>query len=224
MWPSRYRALLGGLALVVAVAAAAVGVSRASVNGHHAGAPVTDADYLGTSLEGRLALDFRLTDQTGTRVALSDFKGKAVALAFLDPKCTDSCPLTALHYRFTSQALGDRAADVVFLGVNVNKNAGAVADVVEASEKWGINGLKNWHFLTGTEQELRPVWDAYNIVAEGSPKPNKPDERAHTPGVFIIDQTARQRWYISIPFDAGDAWQGPPLSQVLNLRLRELLE
>lgn len=157
-------------------------------------------------------------DQRGEVRALSAFRGKAVALAFLDPDCTDSCPLTALHYRLAAQKLGEGARSVAFVGVNVNPGASVAA----GTEKWGMQGLDNWYFLTGTEEELQPVWDAYHIVARGGPKPDKPDEQLHTPGVFVIDQAGRQRWYVSIPFDAG-AWAGPPLSEVLANRLSELL-
>src|SRR5579872_4038648 len=39
------------------------------------------------------AYDFRLTDQDGRPVALTDFRGKSVALTFLYVHCPDVCPL-----------------------------------------------------------------------------------------------------------------------------------
>ena len=75
--------------------------------------------YEGTAVEG-VAPDFRLVNQRGDAVALSDFRNHVVALTFLDPECTDVCPLTALDFQRVNQALGNDAAHVVFLAVNAN--------------------------------------------------------------------------------------------------------
>lgn len=165
---------------------------------------------------------FTLTDQRGATVGVSDFKGKVVVLGFLDPDCTDSCPLAAAQFRWTAQALLDHSDEVVFLAVNVNPHVASVDDVREATGKWGNSGLPNWFFLTGREQELRPVWDAYHIAAEAGPKPGKPDEQLHSTTVYIIDQEGRERWIVSVPLDAGAAWQGRSLGQILVERLQQL--
>ena len=48
------------------------------------------------------APDFALTSQDGARVSLSDFRGKAVAIAFIYTSCTDVCPM---HVR-PSESIG----------------------------------------------------------------------------------------------------------------------
>lgn len=173
--------------------------------------------YEGTQLEG-LARDFRLVDQRGTSVALSDFRGKVVALAFLDPKCTDVCPLTANEFRLTSEALGHNATRVAFLVVNVNPIANSVADVAEATQRWGVQGLAGWHYLTGSREELEPIYQAYHVLAEGPPKPDKPDELQHTPGIYLIDKAGQQRWYVSTRFDPSRS-----LSELLVKHIQRLL-
>lgn len=50
--------------------------------------------YEGARLDGP-APEFRLTDQNGAAVSLSDFRGKVVVLSVLDPECTDVCPIYA---------------------------------------------------------------------------------------------------------------------------------
>lgn len=177
--------------------------------------------YEGVQLEGT-ATEFRLVDQKGMEVALSDFRGKVVALAFLDPKCTDVCPLTAAQFRAAAEGLGGLAADVVFLAVNVNVQANSRADVEAATVKWGVDKLESWHFLTAGEDVLHQVWKAYGVAAEGT-KPGKPEEVPHTAGVFLIDQAGRRSWYISIPLD-DSAWRGPSLSDLLQKHVRELLK
>ena len=46
----------------------------------------TFRDYEGTSLDGPAA-DFRLKDQNGATIALSDFRGRVVVLTFMDSQC-----------------------------------------------------------------------------------------------------------------------------------------
>ena len=186
-----------------------------------------EEEYRGTPLNGEPAPDFRLVDQTGQARTLSDFRGKVLTLAFLDPACTDVCPLTAFHFQMVQRRLGERGEDAAFLAVNVN----ARANVAVGTQRWGMEGLTGWHFLTGSREELEPVWKAYYVEAEAGPKPWKPDEQAHTPGVYVIDQAGRLRWYISVPFQVpfrggadGAIWQGLPLAEVLHDRVLELLD
>lgn len=172
--------------------------------------------YEGTALDG-VAPDFRLTDQKGIPIALSDLRGKIVVLAFLDPRCTDVCPLTAQHFRQASAALGEDASRVAFLAVNVNPSANSVKDVADATTRWGIDTLPSWHFLTGNPEELPLIWSAYN-VAGGGEKHGKPGEVEHTPGVYIIDPSGVKRWYISMSFDPA-----LPFTEVLVQRVHAIL-
>ena len=79
--------------------------------------------YGGTELDG-IAPDFRLMDQDGTFVSLSDFRGKVIVLTFMDSQCKDTCPITGAHFRQTYKGLSqNEASQVVFLGINVNVKA-----------------------------------------------------------------------------------------------------
>jgi protein SCO1/2 len=216
---STFQLVLIGTVLVVAMGTMVVLV-RYWYRSHLAGADLPQP-YLGTTLDA-VAPDFRLTDQTGVDRALSDFRGKVVVLAFLDSECEDICPLTGQQLRKTYESLGPGADSVVFLGVNVNTEAAAVAAVAAATEnkKWGLAGIPSWHFLTGSPQVLKPVWKAYSIAVE--PAPDKKGEILHTPGVYLIDPNGRERWYISVPSEES-GWQGPALSDVLRERIELLL-
>ena len=154
-------------------------------------------------------------------MGISDFRGKVVVLAFLDPGCTDVCPLTAFQFRLANQRLGPLAEHLAFLGVNVNPKLNSVGDVAEATAKWGMDTVQGWHYLTGDEGALERVSKAYYVFAAG-PKSDKPEEIEHTPGVYIIDRAGKQRWYISVP-PADSGWTGPALSDVLQERLVPLL-
>lgn len=183
------------------------------------GSPVS-GEYVGAMLDGPAA-DFHLTDQLGSTISLSDFHGQVVMLTFMDSRCEETCPLTAAHLRMAYQQLGDQAGSVIFLGINVNREANQVADMMAATEQWRLDEIPTWHFLTGSAEELEPVWKAYDVAVI----PQEGGEILHTPGVFLIDQNGEKRWYISTPFDeAGTSQATAPLSKLLVERIRELLK
>lgn len=183
--------------------------------------PDSSGAYEGTALDGPAA-DFRLVDQNGAPVALSDFRDRVVVLAFLDSQCQEVCPLTAVHLRAANQMLGDDATSVVFLGVNVNVEANEVNDVLATTQKWRLDEIPTWHFLTGSAEELQPIWAAYDILV--LPASAEQEELVHTPGVYLIDQAGQRRWYVSTPFDeAGTPQWTAPLSELLVKHVRELL-
>ena len=175
------------------------------------------ASYEGTKL-GDAAPGFRLVDQNGASKSLEDFRDKVVILSLLDPYCTDICPIYAYHYRLAYQSLGQDAAKVAFLAFNANDERTSVEDVMAATKKWGMGEMPSWHFLTGTPEALHAVWKTYGMVGSGPPKPDKPDEKQHSPSIFVIDQAGRRRWVFSVNFEGA-----PPPSALIVKHARELL-
>ncbi len=178
------------------------------------------SSYEGTRLDqlDAPAPGFRLLDQKGASVSLADFRGKVVVLGLLDPDCTDICPIYAYHYRLAYQALGRDAAKVAFLAFNSNDEQTSVEHVMAATRKWGVDEIPTWHFLTGSPEELHAAWKAYSMVASSLPKPAKPNEKAHSPANFVIDQSGRRRWYLSTNFEGA-----PPLSALIVKHVKALL-
>lgn len=177
--------------------------------------------YQGTELSGE-APDFQLTDQNGSVVKLSHFRGKVVILTFMDSKCQDTCPLTAVHFRKAYRQFDqNETKQVVFLGVNVNVEKNAVSDVLETTRAWNLDEIPNWHFLTGNPDELEPVWKDYGVAAIHNPDGNS---MMYSPGTFLIDPLGQERWYISTPFGVeSDAVVALPLSELLLKHIREIL-
>lgn len=175
--------------------------------------------YEGTELN-EIAPDFHLIDQNGSDVNLSDFRGKVVVLTFMDSQCKDTCPLTAAHFRKAYRQLNqNEAKHVVFLGVNVNVEANAVADVLEITHAWHLQEIPSWHFLTGDAKILKPVWKDYNIAVV-----RDVNSIIHTPGTFLIDPSGKNRWYISTPFSAENSSVSTlSLSDLLIKQIREML-
>jgi protein SCO1/2 len=177
--------------------------------------------YEGAELSGE-APDFQLTDQNNSVVKLSDFRGRVVVLTFMDSKCADTCPLTAVHFREAYRQFDqNETQQVVFLGVNVNVEENAVADILETTRAWRLDEVPDWHFLTGSREELEPVWKDYGIVAEHNPDGHS---MMHTPGTFLIDPLGQERWYISTPFSGeGVTDMTLPLSELLLKHIRKIL-
>jgi len=173
--------------------------------------------YEGTPLEGP-APDFRLKDQNGTLVSLADFRGTVVVLTLLDPVCTDICPLYAHQYRLAHQALGEDAANVAFLAFNANNEKTSVDTMAAATKKWGLDKMPNWHFLTGSPETLESVWSDYGLSASGQPKPDKPDEKQHSPAIYIIDQAGQRSRFLSTNFEGA-----PPASALIVEHVKALL-
>jgi cytochrome oxidase Cu insertion factor (SCO1/SenC/PrrC family) len=177
--------------------------------------------YEGTELSGE-APDFQLTDQNGSSVGLSDFRGKVVVLTFMDTKCQDTCPLTAAQFREVYRQLTqNEATQVVFLGVNVNVEKSDVSDVLETTHAWRLDEIPSWRFLTGEHHALEPVWKDYGVAAVHNSDGNS---IMHTPGTFLIDPLGQKRWYISTPFSGeSDANLTLPLSELLLKHIRAIL-
>lgn len=207
-------------ALLVAVLALVAWYQVWYQAGGTAGFQGLPSSYEGTKLDQLpgAAPGFRLLDQNGASVSLADFRGKVVVLTLLDPDCTDICPIYAHQYRLAYQALGKDAAKVAFLAFNANDEKTSVEDVMAATRKWGVDEIPTWHFLTGSPEALQAAWKAYGMVGAGPPKPNQPNEKAHSPANFVIDQTGRRRWYFSTNFEGA-----PPLNALIVQHVRELL-
>jgi len=141
---------------------------------------------LGTSLGGIQAPDFRLLNQFGQPMSLSQFRGKVVLLSFEDSECTTVCPLTAQSMLDAKQMLGAAGSQVQLLGVDANPDATSVADVLAYSRAHGM--VNRWDFLTGSATQLKAAWSAYHIAVQV-----EQGQIDHTAALFVIDQRGREQ-------------------------------
>jgi cytochrome oxidase Cu insertion factor (SCO1/SenC/PrrC family) len=118
----------------------------------------------GSSLGGHVAPNFTLLDQFGRRVTLSQFRGKAVLLAFVDSHCTTVCPLTTEGMVQALRMLGHSARDVQLVGIDANPDATRVADVRDYSVAHDM--MHSWVFLTGSVAQLKHVWKDYDVYVQ----------------------------------------------------------
>lgn len=158
------------------------------------------ADFRRTPLEPpRESLNFTLRDQFGKRLSLTDFRGKLVVLTFLYTHCPDVCPLVAVKLRETRRLIGAQASDVVFLAVTVDPERDTVERLSEYSKN--MDTLDKWHFLTGSEEELRPIWDYYWV---GKVWKDEKGNVMHQAPIHLIDPQGKIRVVSGATFDPGD--------------------
>jgi cytochrome oxidase Cu insertion factor (SCO1/SenC/PrrC family) len=191
---------LGGLALAAALAVAGCSSpastgpgSTSSPASGSAGAGALENPNLdlGTSLGSKPAPDFRLTNQFGQPMSLSQFRGRVVMLSFEDSECTTVCPLTTQSMLLAKELLGKAGKSVQLLGVDANPDAIKVSNVLAYSR---VHALTNqWDFLTGTLPQLKSVWQSYNIAVQ-----IESGLIDHTPALYIVDAQGKlQKIYLT---------------------------
>jgi cytochrome oxidase Cu insertion factor (SCO1/SenC/PrrC family) len=211
------RAGKGGAALRRGMARAAWSLAAAAALAISAGAWAYRTHAArplpGTALGGAVAPDFTLTDESGRPQTLSAWRGRVVVLAFVDSRCTTVCPLTALAIQQAQQLLGPRADQVQFLAVNTNPLFTSTRDTASWSAEHGMQG--RWLFLTGSLQQLEPVWRAYGIASQMIDGVD-----AHTPAVYVIDRQGREQRLLFSGQDVSVGVEARDLATVVAALLR----
>lgn len=137
---------------------------------------------------------FQLLTQTGKRVSLRALRGKVVVLEFMDPRCTDICPIVSQEFIQADHLLQSQQSHVVFVAVNVNQYHESIQDVSTFSREQGLNRLPNWYFLTGSTQALQKVWREYGVFVQ----PNKTGDVVHSSLMFFINSRGIEE-YVANP-------------------------
>jgi cytochrome oxidase Cu insertion factor (SCO1/SenC/PrrC family) len=139
----------------------------------------------------RDAPGFTLTDQGGQAVSLAGLRGRVVVLEFMDPHCTDICPIVSQEFIDAYLDLGASATRVVFVAVNVNRYHLRVADVAAFSSEQRLTQVPSWHFLTGSYPSLAAVWQDYEITVDA---PGPDADVVHSSQMYFIDPQGQERF------------------------------
>lgn len=136
---------------------------------------------------------FELRDQQGRLTSLKQFRGKVVVLTFIDPECTQICPLTTQSMLRALKILGPAAASQVqLLGVDANPLKTKVADVADYTRVHDMQG--RWRFLTGSRAQLDQVWRNYHVYVAAVN-----NDIEHEAVVFLIDKKGTEHQVYSTP-------------------------
>ncbi|MDF2630274.1 MAG: hypothetical protein K0R39_4105 [Symbiobacteriaceae bacterium] len=154
----------------------------------------SEASLRGMALkETRPAHDFTLTDHHGQPVHLHDMQGKVIALFFGYTRCPDICPLTMSVMSQAAAALGTDAEHVRFLFVTVDPerdSAPVLAKYLSHWEQVNVTGL------TGSEDQLAPVYAEYQVTIEKVPRENGAYAVNHSALTWLIDQSGTIRAHL----------------------------
>jgi protein SCO1/2 len=177
---------------------AAVGLAAAALAVWARGADRGPVRFEGTPIPaGAPAQDFALRDQNGHRFRLSEQRGRVVLLAFLYTHCTDICPLIAKQLDSAVRSLGPQASSVRVLAVSVDPVGDTPTQVRRYVRRLRLG--PEFHYLLGTKSQLAPVWQGYNVAAEGRPS----GKVVHAAPVFLIDRSGRARLFYAPPQRPG---------------------
>jgi protein SCO1/2 len=144
------------------------------------------------------APEFTLTTAEGGRLALSDLRGKVVAVTFIYVTCTDTCPLLTAKMAGIQKRLGpDFGARVRFVSVTVDPERDTPAVLAQYARNHGADPA-GWAFLTGPPGEILDVARRYGVYA----KKTQRGDVDHTFLTSIVDQGGTLRvQYIGVRFD-----------------------
>src|SRR5215510_16210466 len=111
------------------------------------------------------APEFILTSQDRAPVALSDFRGKVVAVTFIFTLCTDTCPVLTPMMSFVQDQLGnDFGEKIRFVSITIDPERDTPEVLKDYAQAFGAN-LSGWAFLTGTPEAIRDVTRRYGVFA-----------------------------------------------------------
>lgn len=127
----------------------------------HFGSSGKGAPFAWREVKGVPAPEFRLLDQEGRPLSLSDLRGRAVLVTFVFSSCSELCPLVTAKLASLQRELpGD--SPLHFLTVTTDPEVDSPSVLKEYGRKFGAD-FRRWSFLTGPMEALRGVWKDYGV-------------------------------------------------------------
>jgi len=157
-----------------------------------AAAVAADSDGGVVALTHRPAPSFDLTDQNGRSLSMADLRGKVTLVTFLDPVCSDECPVIANQLALADAEIGSLAERVELVAIDTNPVFHNVSDVAAFTASHGLGELPNWHFLTGSAASLQAVLASYG-VAVAVPSVGMIE---HSTGIYFISADGNLTAYL----------------------------
>jgi protein SCO1/2 len=204
-WRLASRLSVVTMATLVVIIVALVGLRSQQPTSNAISDPTTANQYglIGTNLGGTVAPNFRLVDQFGKQVSLSQFKGEPVVLTFLYTHCPDECPTIANKLYTVMKNLGSQAQHVGVIAVSTDPKGDTISSVLHFSQVHHM--LNYWHYLRGTQSELSPIWNNYAIYAGPAPTQDIATSGPvdHTLALYVIDKQGHEQVYLGNDFTSA---------------------
>jgi cytochrome oxidase Cu insertion factor (SCO1/SenC/PrrC family) len=135
----------------------------------------------------QLGGDFSLTDHTGRKVTLADFKGKATAFYFGYTQCDDICPIIGTKLGMAVDLMGDKGDQINIAMVSVDdRNDGPkelAAFVVKQHPRLiGLSGNREEIYQIAAKYRVRRDYVMTNQVAKEGEQPAEEHGNGHGSG------------------------------------------
>jgi cytochrome oxidase Cu insertion factor (SCO1/SenC/PrrC family) len=166
------------------------------------------------------AAGFTLTDQAGRPVSLASLHGKVVLLTFLDPVCTNDCPVIGHEFAQAAQMLAADSGRVRLAAVVASSTYRSEAVMQAYDREEGLGQLPDWLFLTGSVPQLSKVWHGYGVAVQTLPAGAM---TLHSDLAYVIDQSGHVRQVLSMDPGPGTAASQSSFSVQLTDAARQLL-
>jgi len=115
------------------------------------------------------APEFSLTATDGRGLALSDLRGKVVALSFAFTACSDICPVAIHKLIWMQDELGaEFGKDVHFVTITLDPEHDTTEVLADYADQIGAEP-GGWSFLTGTPGQIREITRRYGVYARPDP-------------------------------------------------------
>src|SRR5215510_1995407 len=168
----------------------------------------TPASFTGINTK---APDFVLLNQDGNRFDSTTLRGKVVVLNFIFTTCTDVCPLFTANLAQLQRTLKNDTGNVFFVSITTDPEVDSPKVLKSYAQRYGAD-FKNWAFLTGSEAQLKQVWNSLGIRVIKKSR----GLVQHTSLTTVIDQQGIRRFNFY-----GEKWQLKDLLRDTSTLLEE---
>ncbi|HVC14232.1 MAG TPA: SCO family protein [Acidimicrobiales bacterium] len=163
--------------------------------------------------------DFHLVDQFGRPVSLASLRGKTVALTFLDPVCTSTCPIIGHEFRQADAMLSTLGSKVELVAVDANPLYRERVYGMQFAKQEGFDTVHNMLFLTGSLSQLSRAWTTFGIQVQYEPGGAM---IGHSEVAYVLDPQGHVRYVTTDDPGQGTAAQQSSFATALSGLVRSV--
>ncbi|WP_168210431.1 SCO family protein [Persicimonas caeni] len=155
---------------------------------------------------------FELTDQTGERVSLDDFKGEVVLLTAIYASCHTACPTIMVQARRALNSLTEaQREDVTVVAVTLDPENDTPERLAEAAVAHQVEAPE-WRLVTGEPDEVNRVLDEMSVSRRTNPDTGVIE---HSNLFAVIDRDGKIAYRLTLG-DRHDTWLSTAVRTLVN--------
>lgn len=132
--------------------------------------------------------EFILLDQDGKPFRITSARGKIILVTFVFTTCPDVCPLLTAKFAAIQRGLEERKMnDYLLLSITTDPERDTPSALKSYAQGFKAD-FAHWRFLTGSEQDLAKVWQAFGVTVRRSG-----EQVQHTAITTLIDRRGVRR-------------------------------